>query len=147
AEINEFFVLNQLVKSMASRIHRAMEHGAPTCGSWPIGRIWDKDKKTWSVDEGVRAKIQAIAERYLQGKKGEGLEYLARVAGMSTGILWKTLKHRCGKIWVQHFECKRLNIKTTVETNVPPLLDDDVIQDIQDRTQENKSGNRLHDYL
>lgn len=156
AEIGEFFVLQQTLKSMESRIELATQ-GCAACKPWPIGRLYDKEKKTWSVDVEIQRKIHAAAVRYLAGKKGDGLEHLARITKiknrkgkeepMSLTCLWNTLRHNAGGVWVQRFECKRLNIKAEVATPVPPLLPPDMIQAIQIRAERNRSGKKSHDHL
>jgi hypothetical protein len=46
-----------------------------------------------------------------------------------------TLLHRCGKVWLQEFHSRKLNVHETVETKVPELLPADLIQKVAERTK------------
>jgi DNA invertase Pin-like site-specific DNA recombinase len=124
AEIGEFFALQQLKKSLESKIERAMQ-GKPAVGDRPFGRLWDRDSGMWSIDPKAQAMVQDAANRLLQG---EPLGKLAAEYGVAVSNLWKVMRHRCGDQWAQSFRCKALNIDETVLTTVPRLLDDATIR-------------------
>ena len=113
AEIGEFFARQGAQKSLLNKIERA-KRGIPTSGKLPYGRVYDKQKGVWSVDDKKTKNIRWAAERYL---KGDSLWKLAATLNMNMSNLWKILKHRSGDEWEIHFRSKELNIDEIVVMN------------------------------
>lgn len=124
AEVGEFLALQTTKKTLESKIERA-KRGIPTSGSWPFGRVWNSETKTWSINPQAQALIQEVARRVLDG---EQLGKLAILNNMAVANLWKILRHRCGDDWQQTFRCKALNIQEAVPCKIPRLLDDKTIR-------------------
>ncbi len=133
-------------KSMNARIHKAERCGAPTCGSQPFGRVWDKRTERWSILIDKKELVKAAAKRYLEG---ESVPDIARSYGISQSHLYRTLYLNSGTRWIQQFDSKMLNIHVEVPTTVPRLLDDEIIKKIHERRELNKTfhGEQQNDYL
>ncbi len=147
AEVGEFIALQQAKKSFESRIERAKNDGAPTCGKSPFGREWDKDNKTWSVIPEKQEAIADIARRYLAG---EGLKKLTDEYHISYANVYKVLKDQCGEEWSFEFGSETLNIRETVTVKVPRLLPEPIIKAVCQRLDANRTyrhGTPKHDYL
>ena len=145
-EINEFFAAEQAYKSIINRIARAKQ-GIPVAGKLPYGRTYNKDTKQWGIDLEKQAIIKDAAKRYLSG---ESIDTIATLYGMNMPNLNKILKHRCGDIWDQRFRSKQLNIDETVKTQIPRLLPESIIKQINERSEANKTythGLNKHPYL
>jgi DNA invertase Pin-like site-specific DNA recombinase len=123
AEVGEFIALQQIKKSLESKIQRARE-GRPACGRLPFGRTFDTAKGRWIVDSNKRALVEDAARRYLAG---EPLKKLAQEHGMGRGYLYTVLTDRCGPVWEQEFISQALNIHEVIRTPVPPLLPEETI--------------------
>jgi DNA invertase Pin-like site-specific DNA recombinase len=148
AALGRFQALQQSMKSLKSKISRARD-GRPSCGKLPYGRKWvkkgsdekagPKDAGEWKVIEKDRAALLRAAHRYLAG---EPLPVAARAEGFAPTTLHRAFA-TAGSKWVQTFESDRLNIRETVVTEVPALLDDDLLARIRDRAEAGKTY--LHD--
>ena len=146
-EVAEFFAMEQTYKSMINRIERAKK-GHPACGKLPYGRYFDKDTKEWKIDETLQLKIQKIAEQYLY--EDCSFKELGEKFGMNPTNLHKILIHRCGDKWEQRFRSKKLNIDLKVDTEIPRLLPDKIIERIQQKSQDRRVWDRKarrHRYL
>jgi site-specific DNA recombinase len=151
AEIGEFIALQQAKKSLENRIARA-ERGLPVSGMLPWGRTWSEEEG-WGIDPRKQGLIKEVAGRYLAG---ESLLSLARKFDvedndLSLGNLHKVLTSRCGDTWEQRFRSKRLNIDVTVQTRVPRLLPEEVVEAIRRKAADNLTHKvgapPKHDYL
>jgi site-specific DNA recombinase len=135
----------QTRKSILNRIHRAQQ-GFPTCGKLPFGRTYTKDKG-WGIDPEKQKVVKDAARRYLAG---ESMALIAESYGIDHPNLNKILKHRCGDKWEQRFASAKLNIDETVITKIPRLLSEEVIKQIHQRSEANKTythGQWKHSYL
>jgi DNA invertase Pin-like site-specific DNA recombinase len=108
----------------------------PISAKRPFGRVWDKKTKTWSIDEAKQKMIQDVAKRYVAG---ESIKALGEEYDKNHGFLLRTLKHRCTDVWIQNVRCKELGIDETIESRVPRLLPDDVIEACKKRAAANKT--------
>ncbi len=150
-QMAQYQAMNQALKSINARIHKARRIGAPTSGgkhSWPWGRTWTEfeevDPKTgkkiltgkWTVDREKKALINRIAQRYI---KGESIPKIARTLGMHHKQLYRTLYDNSGPIWIQSFNNDRLNIHAVVETDVGVLLDPETIEAVHRQRELNKT--------
>jgi hypothetical protein len=54
------------------------------------------------------------------------------------------LKERCGEVWVQRIRCPELGIDEAVETAVPRLLDEEVIEAVRARSESNRCTTHRH---
>lgn len=147
--IGAFHARVQKQKSLLNRIARAKASNAPTCGRLPFGRVWDADRKEWSVDPDKKAMIEDVAARYLAG---ESLPKLAREYGVNHANLCKILRERCGDAWEQEFRADDLNIAETVRVAVPRLLDESTIRAVlrcleKNRTYGHKPPRSAYDFL
>ena len=146
--MNELLALNQTKKSLENRIERA-EKNIPTGGKLPFGRTYDKQKNLWGVDKEKQKNIIWAADCYL---KGESLLKLAKTLNMNPTNLWKTLTKRSGNRWEVRFRSrkKKLKIDKTVEIKIPRLLSQEIIEQIHERAESNKTfthGHARHQYL
>jgi site-specific DNA recombinase len=139
-EMNEFFALEQTRKSMLNRIERAKK-GMPTGGKLPYGRIWDKQRKEWSVDEEKVKNIRWAADQYL---KGESMHKIADTLNMNMQNLWKVLNKRSGDTWELSFYSEKLNIDESVEIKIPRLFPQETFDRIRERAESNKTYNHGH---
>jgi site-specific DNA recombinase len=145
AEVGEFQAAQSNLKSLRNKIERA-KLGHPACGSLPFGRTWDKKAKQWGMDESVKDMMEDVARRYI---RGESLNELAREYGAGQSTMHERFKN-CGPVWTQSFQSKRHNVAETVDTPVPPLLDEATIAAVQKRLASNKTfthGHAKHKYL
>jgi len=147
AEVGEFIALQQLKKSLESKIERA-KRGLPTCGHLPYGRYFDTKNGSWAIDAEKQAAIVDIAKRYLAG---ESMADLASEFKMNHANLHKIMTRRCGSEWTQTFRCAKLDIDETVMTMVPALLTEQTIKAIRRRAEANRTWLRgqgtTHKYL
>lgn len=146
AEINEFVARQGTKKSLDNKIERA-KRGIPTSGKLPFGRIYDKQKDIWSVDEKKSKNIKWAANQYL---KGESLWKIAKTLNMNMSNLWRILKQRSSDEWTIHFKSPRLNIDEIVKIKIPRLLPQETIERIHERAESNKTfthGHIKHKYL
>jgi DNA invertase Pin-like site-specific DNA recombinase len=147
AEVGELLAGLSSKKSIDTRIERAHQ-GRPTCGALPFGRTWD-ETAGWGVDPAKQAMIADVAARYLAGAS---LPAQAREYGVNHSSLVKSLRERCGTVWVQEFHDRRLNVHARVPTVVPRLLPEETIAAVRARLTAvrerlRKGGVRKHDYL
>jgi site-specific DNA recombinase len=116
--------LRTLERTKTGKVETA-KRNQPIGSKRPFGRIWDKKTKTWSIDEAKQKMAQDVAARYLAG---ESMKALAKEYGSDHSSLHRTITERCGDRWIQRVRCKELSIDETIETEVPRLLPDDVIE-------------------
>lgn len=102
----------------------------PTSGLLPYGRTYDKKTKEWGLVEGVKVKIQSIAQRYIDG---HNMEMLATEMEMYPSNLLKILKDRCSDKWKVSFK------GVEVEMTVPRILDDSMIKAVGSRATANNT--------
>jgi site-specific DNA recombinase len=145
AEIGEFQARMQAQKSMLNRIERA-KRNIPSGGTLPCGRTFDRSTNTWHVIPEYKAKIEAIAARYL---KGEKLKDLGKEYGLSRCNLNLILREMCGDKIVTHFVSKTLNIDEHVTLTVPRLLSDKTIKALKHTFAQNRTrtGHAKYEYL
>lgn len=146
AEINEMQAQLQKLKSITNRIHRA-RRGIPTAGKLPYGRVWNKKLGTWEIDAVKKDIIEQTAKRYLAG---ESIKNIARSFNVDASTLFKSLTQRCGDTWECRFIDRELNVDERVTMTVPRLLDQNVIDAVKARMENNITyvrGNRKHTYL
>ncbi|MCF8307424.1 MAG: BREX-1 system adenine-specific DNA-methyltransferase PglX [Bacteroidales bacterium] len=134
AEINEFHAMMQSQKSIINRINKA-KRNIPTSGHLPYGRTYS-DEKGWGLDKEKQQRIQQAANRYLEGEK---IDEIAKSLGMNTANLWRILKERVGSQWKVQFNNERLNIHEEITMEIPPLLDDETIKAVQERSEANRT--------
>lgn len=134
AELGEFQAKQQALKSIVNKIERS-KRGIPCTGKLPYGRTYSRDKG-WGIDEAKASKIRNAAERYLNG---ESFISIAQISNMSIGNLWTILNHRSGTKWEVKFDSKQLNIKETIEIEIPSLLDDSTIEAIKEKAVANRT--------
>jgi site-specific DNA recombinase len=137
-EVSEYFARDQAQKSILNRIERAKK-GYPSCGKKPYGRTFNKEKKTWEIDEGKKKKLEEISRVYLEDNIG--FEELGRRFGMNGSNLDKILTKRSGDTWEQRFRSKSHNIDVIVPTKIPRLLEEETIQKIKNKAKSRKSYN------
>ena len=135
AEFNEYQAIVQTQKSILNRVNRA-KRGVPTAGSLPFGRTYDRASGTWGIDPEKKAMMEDVARRYIAG---EPLAKIAEEYGVDHSGLHVNLTQRCGPLWEQAFNVPRLNIRDTVVTEVPALLPEKTIQEIQERVKANNT--------
>jgi site-specific DNA recombinase len=133
-----------LERTKRGRIRKAREQHSPLGSKRPFGRIWrwhdvKKTSGEWSIDEDKQRMVQECARRYLAG---EWLDKLGPEFGTSHGYLHTILTKSCGPIWIQRVRCAELGIDETIETPIPPLLDDKTIEAVKARAQANKTYHR-----
>jgi hypothetical protein len=141
-----FFALEQSRKSMLNRIER-VKRNIPTGGKLPFGRTYNKQSGLWGIDKEKVKNILWAAEHYL---KGESLPKLAKTLNMNPPNLWKILTKRSGDEWELRFKSQKLNIDETVKIKIPRLLPQEIIEQVHERAESNKTythGNILHKYL
>jgi len=133
--IGAFHARTQKQKSILNRIERA-KRGSPTCGKVPFGRVWDSDKKTWTIDPTKQSMIVDVAERFL---KGESLPRMAKEYKVNHANLVKILRERCGDVWTIDFDSHDLNIHEQVILTIPRLLPESTIKAIRQRLTANRT--------
>jgi DNA invertase Pin-like site-specific DNA recombinase len=146
-EIAEFHAREQSYKSIINRIARA-EKGQPSCGKLPYGRKYDEKKNQWSIDKELKEKTEKAAHIYLE--EDIGFNELGRRFGMNGTNLRKILIERSGVIWRQRFRLKSANIDKTIQINIPPLLEEEVISKIKEKSVARRTfahGSYKYDYL
>lgn len=146
--IGAYHAQSQAKKSIENKIERA-KRGYPTSGKLPFARLWDAEKKLWTIDPKKHEMIQDIAERFLAG---ESMPKLSQEYQQNHSNLIKILKERCGDRWEMEFESKKLNIHETVPLTVPRLLPEKTIKAIcqrlvANRTYMHKPPKGKHSYL
>jgi len=134
-EMNEFFAKQTAQKSIINRIEKAKK-GIPVCGSLPSGRTYDKKTDIWDVNKVFKKKIEQAAAMLLEGKT---LVQISKLLNMNRPNLRNILTNSCGTVWTQHFKKDDLKIDEAIETEVPPLLEQDVIDKVLLRMQKNKT--------
>lgn len=105
-------------------------------------------KLGWNVDEEARRRIQEIARLYLEDDCS--FEELGKKYGMNPTNLHKILNHRCGNTWKQKFRSKKLNIDEVVNTEIPPLLPENIIEKIRQKSKDRRTWDhktQKHKYL
>ncbi len=120
--------------TIENRLARAKNDNIPTSGNLPYGRSYDKKTK-WGLVEGIKEKIQSIAQRYIDG---HSIEILAKEMEMHPSNLLKILKYRCSNKWVVSFKGEK------VKMDVPPLLDDEMIKSVHKRAEANNTYTHGH---
>mgnify|MGYP001132522863 CR=1 FL=1 len=94
-----YHAMNQALKSIQARIHKAQRIGVPTSGgkhSWPFGRIWNPVTEKWTVDKDKQRMIVGAAKRYING---EHIPDIARtLEDMHEKRLYRTLILNSGPI-------------------------------------------------
>jgi DNA invertase Pin-like site-specific DNA recombinase len=146
-EVGEFFGREQAYKSIINRIERAKK-GYPSCGKFPYGRTFDKDACTWAVIPKIKAQVEEMADLYLH--KNFTFDQLSKKYHIQPTYIHKILTKRSGDKWEQRFRNKSCGIDETVETTIPRLLPDDVIEAIKAKCQTRKivdHGAYKHKYL
>ncbi|GAB4153520.1 MAG: hypothetical protein Tsb009_29960 [Planctomycetaceae bacterium] len=133
--IGQYFARNQKKKSIEARIHRA-QRGLPSCGRLPFGRTFDPKTGKWGIDDEKAAMIRDIATRDLSG---ESMSAMATEYGINHSYLHKTIHHCSGSIWMQTFRVPDLDISADVETEVPPLLEPEVIEALHKKAAANRT--------
>jgi hypothetical protein len=101
----------------------------------------------WEIDPVKQAMVADAARRYLAG---ESMRKIAAGYGQNSSHLHRTITRRCGPVWVQRVRCKELGIDKTIETQVPPLLDEETIKAVRERARANSTyahGHIRHKYL
>jgi DNA invertase Pin-like site-specific DNA recombinase len=146
-EVGEFFGREQAYKSIINRIERAKK-GYPSSGHLPYGRTFDKETSMWSIIPNLKVQVEEMAHLYLY--ENATFEQLSRKYKIQGTYIHKILTKRSGDMWEQHFENKNCGIKETVETTVPRLLPDHIIEAIKAKCQSRKiidHGSYKHQYL
>jgi len=133
--INQFIAQSSSLKSITNRISKARKN-IPVTGSLPSGRTYDKKSGKWGIDEKFKKKIQLAAKMLLEGKS---LIHISKLINMNRTNLTSILTYRCGDTWNQHFKADRFKIDETIETKVPRLLEQDILDKIILRIQQNKT--------
>lgn len=134
-EVGEFFGREQAYKSIINRIERAKK-GYPSSGHLPYGRTFDKETSTWGIIPNLKAQVEEMAHSYLY--ENATFEQLSRKYKIQGTYIHKILTKRSGDTWEQHFENKNCGINETVETTVPRLLPEHVIEAIKKKCQSRK---------
>ena len=146
AEIGEFFARQGTQKSLLNRIERA-KRNIPSSGKLPFGRLYDKTKNEWGIDEKKQKDLQWAANQYLEG---ESLQKIGKTLNMNFTNLWRILNHRSGDEWTIHFKSDKLNIDEFVKIKIPRLLPQETIEQIHGKSAANKTfthGHIKHKYL
>ncbi|HEA66901.1 MAG TPA: hypothetical protein ENI07_08800 [Desulfobacterales bacterium] len=146
AEIGEFFARQGTQKSLLNRIERA-KRNIPSSGKLPFGRLYDKTKNEWGIDEKKQKDLQWAANQYLEG---ESLQKIGKTLNMNFTNLWRILNHRSGVEWTIHFKSDKLNIDEFVKIKIPRLLPQETIEQIHQKSESNKTfthGHIKHQYL
>jgi len=132
--INAYVAQSSALKSITNRIEKAKKN-IPACGSLPSGRTYDK-KTGWGTNPEFKKKIEIAAKLLLEGKS---LIHISKLINMNRTNLTSILTYRCGDIWKQHFKADRFKIDETIETKVPRLLEQDILDKVILRIQQNKT--------
>jgi len=146
-EVNEFTARLQAEKSINSRIERARQGRPSSSGKLPYGRTWSEEAG-WDTDPNAKQKINAAAQEYLS--TNIGFEELGRKYGMNGSNLHKVLTKTGGSVWIQHFRLKSAGIDDRVETKVPPLLSDEVMEEVRQKAAARRTwarGQQKNHYL
>src|SRR5262249_8141497 len=133
--------LRILRRTKTGKISKAQRLNSPVGSKRPFGRewIWHDKKRTagaWVKDEAKQAMVKDVARRYV---RGGSMEKLAVEHGIHPSFLHKVITKCCGPIWIQHIRCPEVGIDGTIDTQVPPLLDDETIRAIHARAEANKT--------
>lgn len=147
AEIGEYQARIQNKKSLESCIERAKRIGAPTGGKPPFGRKWNKELEKWELIPEKQAMSKEAAERYLVG---ESLPKIAREFDINHSNLHKILTQKSGDKYEISWNQPDLKIQETVEIKIPPLLPQNIIQDILAKAKANRTyqhGKPKYKYL
>jgi site-specific DNA recombinase len=145
--INQFFAKEQAYKSIINRIERA-KRGYPTCGKIPYGRSFNKDTAQWEIILADQDKISEIARRYLD--EAMPFNILGRQFGMNPSNLHKILTKRSGDTWEQRFRNSACGIDEIVQTKIPPLLPELIIEKIKNKCKARRTwehGSQKYRYL
>jgi DNA invertase Pin-like site-specific DNA recombinase len=127
--------LRTLERTKTGKVETA-KRNQPIGSKRPFGRIWDKKTKTWSIDPKKLEMAQDVSRRYLAG---ESMKALAKEYKKDHSNLHRTITERCSDRWVQRVKCKELGIDETIESVVPRLLPEEIIQACRQRAVANKT--------
>jgi len=137
--MHEFSAMQNILKSINVRIEKAKK-GHPASGYKPVGRLFDKKTKVWSVDDEVQNKMIWAAESYIDGMPID--EVVKQVSGFNSGrLLRNALVKNSGDSYTQKINVAKFNIDFEVETKIPRLLEDTLIEAVKERARENKKYN------
>jgi site-specific DNA recombinase len=148
-EFAEYQAKEQATRSIINRIARARRN-IPSGGRIPWGRTFDKKTEKWGIDEDKKRLIEIAARRYIEGKKDDGIPPIAKSLGISPSNLHKILTKFSGTEYVDHFTHPATKEVIDVPLQIPPLLDEETIRKIREKTQINIDfvrGNRVWNYL
>lgn len=100
----------------------------------PYGRLWDKEKKLWSIDEDKKRIVEKAAEIYLND--GDFGAFAKNEAGMTHTNLLKTIRIKSGGTMQVKFKWTEINPQDEVLTlKIPRLLSDKVIKEIEKKSK------------
>ncbi len=134
-EINEFLAQQSALKSIMNKVEKAKKN-IPVCGKLPSGRTYDKKSGKWGIDPEFKKKIEYAANQLIRGNT---LLKISQTIGMNRANLRNILFDGSGDIWTQHFRADRFKINEAIETKVPRLLTQDVIEKVKLRVQNNRT--------
>lgn len=104
----------------------------------PYGRIWDKEKKLWSVDNDKKRIVEKAAELYLND--GNFKSYAKNEANMTVTNLLKTIRVKSGGTMQVKFKRTEINPQDEVLTlKIPRLLSEKVIKAVAKKADERRT--------
>jgi len=112
----------------------AANKGRPM-GKPPFGRLYDRVKNKWSLDERKADIIRKAARDFLTGSS---LTEIAKDLDMDYSNLYNILYNRCGTDWENHFR----GSNEIVKFEIPPLLDELTIKEIRGKLNAQKTFKR-----
>lgn len=118
----------------------------------PAGRSYTKNKDPrklgeWGIDNDFKEKIQWAASKFIAGNS---LGSIAKKIGISHSNLRNIFLNKSGDTYIQRLCNSKFNIAAKIKTSIPRLLDDDVIEKIKKRFEQNKTighGQSKNKYL
>lgn len=126
---------------MGSKIALARKGSPNFQGYKPYGRLYDREKKTWSLDLSKANKLKIAADKYLNGISARNI---AKEMNTSVNSLLRYFKN-AGDKWAINFK----DLDKPIEIPIPRILDDSTIQKLNERMAFLKKQNKefIHKYV
>ena len=134
SEYERLLIRDRLVKGRIS----GAKKGLKSIGNLPYARLYDKEKKTFSLDPEKVEILRWAANEYTAGR---GLVSIAKEIeekygriGLRYDNLLKVLSERCGDTWTVKFKDE----EEPIHIPIPRILDNQTIERIKDMKAHNK---------
>ena len=145
-EISELYASQFAYKVMMNKILRARKNIPSASGKLPFGRTFNRQTLQWGVDKDKQKLVKLMGKKYLRGMNFVELSKEFHIPQVS---IWNIFR-QAGDTYTLHFESKRFNIKEEVVLKIPPLLDHEMIQQINEKRKSRlfwDKNNIKHQYL